>query len=1317
MRCMQKSTAFALVGTTTIVFGGVLAVALSTVISLPSKESQALAGARENVKSALDAPRPEDVAAAQPTAPATTPPAAAPKSEGSKPETPKPETPKPETPKPETPKPETPRPTMAPLPTPTWIWAPGAGTPDAVVFSRRFRVPEGVKAARFVITVDNTSTVKLDGKEIARTSAWEEPSEVDLGALAAGVHEIVVDARNEGGPAGLCAMVEWTEADGTRTRIVTDPAWQSSGSFSATPVPSAILANLGEGPWGDVIAESFGGAPGELADIARAIAVPPGFICELVYVAPRSRGSIVALAADVGGKRLVASAQYGRMFTITPAGDGRPASESTVELIEPEIGRAHGVLVVDNDLFAVVNEGGGDARGVWRLRDTDGDAKFDEKKMLVAIAKDGGEHGPHQIVLAPDGSLWVVGGNHCAVPDPALANSRLPRFGSDGHWEEDIAFDRLWDANGHAVGVMAPGGWIARTDRDGSKWELVTAGFRNSYDVAFDEIGRAYTFDSDMEWDMGLPWYRPTRVCELASGVDYGWRSGSGKWPSWSPDSLPPAVDIGPASPTGMLSSKGLHFPPPWNECMFFLDWTFGTMWAGFITDDSRDASTPKFRVEPFVAGRPLPLTDAVTMDGSMYFSVGGRNLPSAVFRVRAERPVMVKRAPMAVPAALVERRELEKYHRPMEWAAGPAAVGLAFKGLTSPDAGVRSAARIALEHQNPAQWRERAVAEMEPQASILALVALCRMGDAEVDGTPVAARLVKLEPIVRGTALEREWLRACELWMLRFASRSKSVGGGDALRAALLANYPAKQAASDASMAWELDMHRANLLAKLGAPEAVTVAVALLERPDASVQQPVDAALLARGGPYGKAVADMLANAPATQKIGMAYAIRNATKGWNSDLRERFGRSLAALKKGTGGNSFAGFLNRISEEFVSNAPEAERDRLAAAIGGRSIDATLPTPRGPGRAWTVAEMVALGPKLVGGRDYAEGLRAYRATQCAQCHRAGGIGGSGGPELTAVSRRFSLEDLAASLVEPSRTISDQYENTDFRLKDGSVVTGRKVGETADAIEVRTSLLSDARETLAKADIESSSRSPLSPMPANLVDTLSEAELLDLLAFLRAGGDAGDSAFVKSDDDGYLEIFNGSSTAGFTFDPRFWALEGGVLVGRTTESNPAPHNTFFVWNGAVRDFELEVVLKVNGNNSGVQYRSELFGEHRLRGPQIDAHPHSPYVAMCYEEGGRGILAERGTALSIAADGKRTTSALAGAGGAAPNTGEWRTYRVVARGNRVEHFIDGVPTATVVDDSKDSAKGGKIGFQIHGGEPTTVSVRSARLKRLDS
>ncbi|MFM2164614.1 MAG: hypothetical protein RL325_1051, partial [Planctomycetota bacterium] len=1093
---MERKIAVGIVAISVVSGAGFLALALSTVLSRPSAQSVAVEGAREAMKSDMDAARPE--LAATPAQPR--------------------------------------------LDAPSWIWAPGAKVADAAVFTRRARFATEARNARLVIAADNKARVLLDGREVGKADDWSQPVAIDLGTVAAGVHEFTVDARNEGGPAGVCVQVDWVAPDGTRSRIVSDPSWQASGTWASAPVPSAVIGALGDAPWGDAVVEAFGGAPGPLSDIARTITVPDGFVCELVYVAPKSRGSIVALAADTGGKRLIASAQYGRMFAIKPCADGGDFNTSAVELVEPEIGRAHGILAVDNDLFAVVNEGGGDARGIWRLRDTDRDGKYDEKKMLAAVARDGGEHGPHQVVAAPDGSIWVVGGNHCAPPEESLADSRVPKL-----WQEDIIFTRLWDANGHAVGVMAPGGWIARTDREGSKWELLTIGFRNSYDLAFDEVGRAFTFDSDMEWDMGLPWYRPARVCELASGVDFGWRSGSGKWPAWSPDSLPPAVDVGPASPTGVLAAAGLQFPAPWNEAMFFLDWTYGTMWAGWPTDESKDASTPQLRIEPFVVGRPLPLTDAVVMDGAMYFAVGGRNLPSAVFRVRAKDPIAIKRAPKPVPAALAERRSIERLHARLDGDAAKSAVGTAFAALRSKDAGVRSAARIALEHQDPALWRARAVAESDTRAAILSLVALCRAGNPSADGTAVAARLTALEAAVRGTPLEKEWLRACELWLLRFASQATDVGGGDALRDAVLAHFPAKEGVADAG---ELDMHRAAFLAKIGFPRAVEVAVDLLGRPDVRVAPQIDAALLARGGPYGKAVTDMMANAPATQKIGLVHAVRDAKHGWTADSRMRFARAIADLRKATGGNSYAGFLKRMAEEFVANAPEADREFLASTAAGKSGTDPIVAPRGPGRTWTVESIAALGPKLSSGRDYKEGLRAYRAAQCAQCHRAGGIGGSGGPELSGVSRRFSLEDMAASLVEPSKTLSDQYQNTDIRLKNGRTVTGRIMADNKDSIEVRQSLLSDARDTIAKSDIASMAPSSVSPMPANLLDTLSEGELLDLLAFLRAGGDANDPAFAKLDDDGYLEIFSSAhaspgALSAFTFDPRFWSLENGEI----------------------------------------------------------------------------------------------------------------------------------------------------------------------------
>ena len=108
------------------------------------------------------------------------------------------------------------------------------------------------------------------------------------------------------------------------------------------------------------------------------------------------------------------------------------------------------------------------------------------------------------------------------------------------------------DGGGFMTDEKAPGGWVCKVDPDGKNWELVSMGFRNAYDIAFNREGELFTYDSDMEWDYSLPWYRPTRVCHVVSGADFGYRNGSGKLPTYYLDSLPPVVDIGPGSPTGV---------------------------------------------------------------------------------------------------------------------------------------------------------------------------------------------------------------------------------------------------------------------------------------------------------------------------------------------------------------------------------------------------------------------------------------------------------------------------------------------------------------------------------------------------------------------------------------------------------------------------------------------------------------------------------------------------------------------------------------------------------------------------------------------
>ena len=109
---------------------------------------------------------------------------------------------------------------------------------------------------------------------------------------------------------------------------------------------------------------------------------------------------------------------------------------------------------------------------------------------------------------------------------------------------------------------------------------MVSIGFRNAYDLALNADGELFTYDADMEWDLGLPWYRPTRVLHATAGSDFGWRSGTGVWPAYRLDSLPAAANIGPGSPVGLEFGYGASFPAKYQRALFALDWTYGTIYA-----------------------------------------------------------------------------------------------------------------------------------------------------------------------------------------------------------------------------------------------------------------------------------------------------------------------------------------------------------------------------------------------------------------------------------------------------------------------------------------------------------------------------------------------------------------------------------------------------------------------------------------------------------------------------------------------------------------------------------------------------------------
>ncbi len=156
-------------------------------------------------------------------------------------------------------------------------------------------------------------------------------------------------------------------------------------------------------------------------------------------------------------------------------------------------------------------------------------------------------------------SSWAIS------PAPKKSTNRSSPY--HHYYEGDLLQPRYEDASGHAVGIKAPGGSILRTDTSGTAVELVAGGLQNPYDLAFNADGELFTADSDMEWDLGMPWFRPTRVNHVVPGAEFGWRSGWAKWPDYYFDSLPPVVEMGRGSPTG-IEVYGHHmFPQRYHNC------------------------------------------------------------------------------------------------------------------------------------------------------------------------------------------------------------------------------------------------------------------------------------------------------------------------------------------------------------------------------------------------------------------------------------------------------------------------------------------------------------------------------------------------------------------------------------------------------------------------------------------------------------------------------------------------------------------------------------------------------------------------------
>lgn len=225
----------------------------------------------------------------------------------------------------------------------------------------------------------------------------------------------------------------------------------------------------------------------------------------------------------------------------------------------------------------------------------------------------------------------------------------------------------------------------------------------------------------------------------------------------------------------------------------------------------------------------------------------------------------------------------------------------------------------------------------------------------------------------------------------------------------------------------------------------------------------------------------------------------------------------------------------------------------------------------------------------------------------------------------------------------------------------------------------------------------------------------------LGFFFAPAVAEKLAVAEKPDSDVTVLYDGGDLTGWVGREDLWSAEDGQIVGRTTKENPLKANTFLVWKGAKPDnFELTAQFKIEGGNSGIQYRSKVLDEKKfiVGGYQADIDFTNKFAGILYEEKGRGILAQRGESVTIGEDGKSKKNRFADgkelAAGIHP--GKWNDFRVVANGNKLQHFINEAMTAEVIDEQSDkSSSEGVIALQIHVGPPMVVRFKNIKIRKL--
>lgn len=266
-----------------------------------------------------------------------------------------------------------------------------------------------------------------------------------------------------------------------------------------------------------------------------------------------------------------------------------------------------------------------------------------------------------------------------------------------------------------------------------------------------------------------------------------------------------------------------------------------------------------------------------------------------------------------------------------------------------------------------------------------------------------------------------------------------------------------------------------------------------------------------------------------------------------------------------------------------------------------------------------------------------------------------------------------------------------------------------------LQAKLTDLATAELNLARARAERFDRAPI-------LRSLSTSQIATVNQQGGRGSGRGGLVQPRSADDseGFVPIFNGKTLEGWDGNSTFWRVEEGKIVGESTPEKVVTANNFLIWRGGtVKDFELKVEFRLNGGNSGIQYRSQEAANWVLRGYQADMDFPNQYTGQVHDEAGRNIMAPRGQFVRAAGNGVYKVLAMLGdsneiAASVIPNG--WNSYQVMARGPVLIHIINGRVSGMLIDeDPANRDLEGLIGLQMHTGAPFKIEYRNLLLRTL--